>query len=111
MLDGESHVPPLTRWRKVHEKAEELIGEDAFAVYEVISHLLFGWPAYLLFGATGSRRTPEGVRHKSVPDHFRPTSGLYPAHGNWNSRVIASNLGVLAVIFRIYRLGAVFGFT
>ena len=64
-----------------------MIGDDAFAIWELVSHLLFGWPMYLAFNATGARRTPEGVRHTTVPDHFRPSSKLFPAHGAWANRV------------------------
>ena len=34
----------------------EHAGEDAFAVWQLFAHLLFGWPGYLIANYTGARR-------------------------------------------------------
>jgi len=83
--------------------------DDAFAIWELVSHLLFGWPMYIMFNATGARRTPEGDRHKTIPDHFRPSSKLFPSHGAWNLRVAASTIGVTIVLCSLFLLGEEFG--
>jgi omega-6 fatty acid desaturase (delta-12 desaturase) len=111
MLDGETHVPPSTKWRKLHAKFHAIVGDEAFVIYQLVGHLLFGWPAYLFFGITGSRRTLEGKRRKSVPDHWRPGSEMFPARGNWTLRVAASTLGVVLAIVCLYVLGQSFGHT
>ena len=105
MLDGETHVPPSRTWRKQHAGVHRMVGDDAFAIWELVSHLLFGWPMYIAFNATGARRTPEGVRHTSIPDHFRPSSKLFPAHGAWANRVIASTFGVVLVLVGLWLAG------
>lgn len=77
---GETHVPstlgemgsrPMTirRW----------IGDDGFAVYEVIAHLVFGWPMYLLTNATGGKLNYNGdpiadVYSDTVP--FKPAGAI-----------------------------------
>lgn len=109
MLDGESHVPPSTTWLKSYAGMHAAIGDEAFALYQLVVHLLFGWPAYLLMGATGARRTPEGKKYDGTPDHFRPNSPLFPARGNWSIRVAASTLGVVGTLVGLYLLGQSFG--
>jgi len=44
----------------------DLIGEDAFACWELFTHLVLGWPMYLIFNSTGARRTPEGKKITTV---------------------------------------------
>lgn len=111
LLDGETHVPPSRTWKKQHTAVHAIVGEDAFAVWELVSHLLFGWPMYLLFNATGARRTPDGDRITTVHDHFRPSSKLFPSHRKWDARVAASTAGVLATFAGLYYAGTIYGHT
>lgn len=63
----------------------------------MIQHLVFGWPAYLLFGITGG-----SVR--GVTNHFIPYSDLlYP--GMWKLKVLLSDVGVGLVIYGLYLWG------
>jgi len=109
LLDGESHVPPGRAYVKMFKGMHNLIGEDAFACWELVTHLLLGWPMYLLFNATGARRTPEGKKMTTVHDHFRPSSKLFPEHRKWDFRVFMSTVGVLATLGGLYMLGEEFG--
>jgi omega-6 fatty acid desaturase (delta-12 desaturase) len=59
LLDGETHVPPARKYISMFKSFHDVIGEDAFALFELTTHLVFGWPLYLLINATGARRTPE----------------------------------------------------
>ena len=52
LILGETHVPPTHR---PHRAIRRVVGEDAFALVDVVLHLAFGWPMYLLFNATGGR--------------------------------------------------------
>jgi omega-6 fatty acid desaturase (delta-12 desaturase) len=101
LVDGESHVPDT------HDDLDDLgfvqlyrlIGRPAYAVMQLVFHLVFGWPAYLLFNVTGGRRLAGKTVKKPFnfsTDHFRPNSDLFPA--NWRCRVALSTLGVVAVL-------------
>jgi len=109
LLDGESHNPPGAKYVKLFKTMHDTIGEDAFAVYELFTHLVLGWPMYLLFNATGARRTPDGDRITSVHDHFRPSSKLFPSDHHWDLRVFASTVGCMATLAGLYLLGEEFG--
>ena len=109
LLDGESHVPPGKSYYKIFNKFHGLIGEDAFAVYELVTHLLLGWPMYLFFNATGARRTPQGEPMTTIHDHFRPWSKLFPSHRKWDLRVYMSTFGCLLTLYGLYEAGNVLG--
>jgi omega-6 fatty acid desaturase (delta-12 desaturase) len=91
------------------KKMHDVIGEDAFAVYELITHLVFGWPMYLLINATGARRTPDKNRITTVHDHFRPSSKLFPSNRGWDLRVFASTVGCLLTLAGLYLAGEELG--
>ena len=65
----------------------------------------------LAVNATGARHTPDGDRITSIHDHFRPSSKLFPSNGAWNTRVMASTLGVLGVIAGLFHAGSIYGGT
>ncbi len=97
LLDGETHTPSHRKGFKGLKVVHDWIGEDAFALFQVVLHLLFGWPMYLLVNATGSRRLhPQygGKRIKGeVLDHFRPNSKLFPKA--WRNWVTLSTVGIV----------------
>lgn len=116
LVDGESHVPEL------EDDLEDigfvvlyrLMGKLGAAIWQLVSHLVFGWPAYLLFYATGGRRLKGKAVSKPITfaaDHFRPNSMLFPPE--WQGRIAMSTVGVLLVLAglvwasRTYGLGAV----
>jgi len=116
LLDGESHVPhaignpAVTLPEKIekmslNQRFFEFIGDDAFAIYQIITHCVLGWPMYLFFNVTGSKRTTEGASVTSVRDHFRPSSKLFPGHRGWDFRVLMSTVGVLMALFGLFLAG------
>jgi omega-6 fatty acid desaturase (delta-12 desaturase) len=107
LLDGESHVPPVNMGP--YKKLFEVLGEDAFAIFELLLHWVFGWPFYLLINATGARRNVNGDRRKSTCDHFRPWSKLFPGHRGWDTRIFLSTFGVLLTLVGIYLAGTQWG--
>jgi len=109
MLDGESHVPPGKSYAGMFKGMHDLVGEDAFACWELFTHLVLGWPMYIIFNTTGARRTPEGDKITTVHDHFRPSSKLFPAHRKWDFRVFLSTVGCLATLAGLYMLGDAYG--
>lgn len=84
--DGETHVPLVVGGDGVAEHAggqadlatSRSMGKSAYGALQLALHLIFGWPAYLLFGKTG------GPTH-GVSNHFWPTApfsnALWPASG------------------------------
>jgi len=98
---GETHVPFVVHGREgiengggEHdlEKAEKL-GKRAWGTLQLVFHLVFGWPAYLLWGATG------GPKY-GTSNHFVPVkpfnTNLWPA--SWPLKVWRSDLGIGAML-------------
>jgi fatty acid desaturase len=111
--EGETHVPHTANSvsGKTNLRIMHWIGDDAFGALNVFMHLVLGWPAYLLYGATGG--PVRGLTNHFIPFSFgqgelqsvnetlpRPVS-LYPGW-RWKLRVLASDLGVLATLGLLY---------
>merc|ERR1711963_559683 len=98
---------PPHRWRDAcprdaREFEHGWLGEDCFAIWELFSHLVVGWPVYLFCNVTGGRRLKGQILEKPVPfklglvDHFRPGSPLFP--DSWSIRIALSALGCLITL-------------
>jgi len=112
LVDGESHNPDTADDLSYmlgldYYRLHDALGEDGFAVFQLIAHLLVGWPVYLLTNATGGRRAYGGKPITTNLDHFRPRSGLFPPQ--WADRIAASTAGVLGVLACLVGLGRAFG--
>ena len=94
LMDGETHNPNSKS--DVTESGYltlcGAIGEEGFAGFQLFTHLLLGWPLYLLINASGARRKYDGSPLKGVADHFRPSSELFPP--SWKFRIALSSLGI-----------------
>ena len=96
LTEGETHVPrPTDRTAdgaNPKVRLRDRVGRAPFAALSILKMFVLGWPAYLLFGATGG---PE----RGYTNHFLPhgpfSSDLFPAR--WHRRVWASAAGVLAM--------------
>lgn len=42
LLDGETHVPASRKYQRQFQAIHDTVGEDAFAIWELVAHLLFG---------------------------------------------------------------------
>ncbi len=94
LTEGETHVPRPRSQGGTPAKAglRERLGRGPYAVVAMVKMLVLGWPAYLLFGATGG---PErGLTNHFFP-HGRFESDLFPAR--WHRKVWASAAGVIAM--------------
>lgn len=115
MVDGETHVPPLKTNPEKHFGQKNLtkklfgnyLGDKMFGLYQVLTHLFLGWPAYLVAGATGG--PSRGVTNHFVPIQFkRPfqqvdkLKDLFP--GSWKLKVLLSDIGVAATAFGLFTL-------
>lgn len=95
MTEGETHVPKLLK-KPVHKykKVAKAVGSGGVAMIRLATHLVFGWPAYLMTGATGG--PSYGKTNHMWP--YRPFGGgeldLFP--GSWKSKVLQSDLGLIA---------------
>lgn len=113
---GETHVPEVVE--DINEDPKSIgkrqwfvdsFGEEnglaGYGVYQLFTHLVLGWPAYLLIGATGG--TGRGVTNHFWPNPLSepdmPNKELFP--GNWKEKVWQSDIGIAAV------LGALFAWT
>jgi len=97
VLEGETHVPARlgTEDANVVFKLRSLLGEGPFTALNLLGVFAFGWPVYLLTGASGGP-----VR--GTTNHFLPFMGeqgknaLFP--GKWAKKVWQSDIGVVAVL-------------
>lgn len=122
IYDGETHVPPVKSNGKktsfgltksiFQAIAGKKIGNIVFGSLELVKHLIFGWPAYLLTGITGGPS-------RGVTNHFLPFPLTKPTdpskelfhRGNLKSKVIISDLGVAAFLAGLAMMASKFGIT
>jgi omega-6 fatty acid desaturase (delta-12 desaturase) len=69
-------------------------GKTPFGIFNAITHLLFGWPVYLLFGKTG------GPKYGNT-NHFWPYGAggkvdLFPK--SWKRQVLLSDVGIAGML-------------
>jgi hypothetical protein len=101
---GETHVPEpavdttegaLKTRSSFLSKLGKKMGSRVWGVYQAILHLLIGWPAYLLIGATGGM--DRGMTNHYWPDPLttpnQPKKELFP--GKWKEKVLKSDIGVV----------------
>ena len=101
ITEGETHVPFVVEGREGIEltggenvmAAARKMGKLLNGAVQLVFHLVFGWPAYLLFGATGGPKY--GTSNHFVP--FKPfATALWP--NKWPRKVLQSDIGVVAVL-------------
>jgi len=73
------------------------LGMRMWGALQAFVHLIIGWPAYLLIGATGG--IDRGMTNHYWPNPLttpnQPKKELFP--GNWKEKVFKSDIGVAAV--------------
>ena len=104
---GETHVPekcgvedngPSLKHRDFFfSKFGKKMGLRLWGGLQGFLHLLIGWPAYLLIGATGS--PDRGLTNHFLPNPMtkpnQPRKELFP--GKWKKKVLKSDIGVILV--------------
>jgi fatty acid desaturase len=105
---GETHVPEQIDSSSAHDSwalrdrftraLGVKRGMQAWGVLQSVLHLLVGWPAYLLIGATGG--TARGMTNHFWPDPLtppaQPKKELFP--GNWKKKVLESDIGIAVMV-------------
>jgi len=100
---GETHVPePYEGDDHGSYAARDFLvkklGLKAWGILQATLHLLIGWPAYLMIGATGG--PDRGMTNHFLPDPLtkpkQPNKELFP--GRWKGKVIKSAIGVTAAL-------------
>ena len=119
MERGETHVPESENSGIKSEEGRSFMikqfGEDrglkVWGGIQGFLHLVIGWPAYLLIGATGGSR---GITNHFWPEPLfgtKPIDGvdeLFP--GRWKQKVIESDVGIAAVAGMLLSWGVCRGF-
>lgn len=107
---GETHVPEdsaIDAKDKLYDSIElrknilNQFGDDdgikIWGAFQAFLHLIIGWPAYLLIGATGG--PDRGMTNHYFPyplsEPKQPKKELFP--GNWKEKVYQSDIGVAFV--------------
>ena len=100
---GETHVPEtvagdsLEYRQNLIDQFGTTLGIRLWGGLQSFLHLIIGWPAYLLIGATGG--SARGMTNHYWPDPLtmpdQPKKELFP--GNWKEKVFKSDVGVAAV--------------
>ena len=113
---GETHVPAVVGGRAGIENTggeAELanarrFGKGPWGALQLVLHLVIGWPAYLLWGATGGPKY--GTSNHFVP--ARPfSSALWDVRKGWASKVWQSDVGVVAMVAALAALATKVGAT
>jgi len=97
MTEGETHVPklakgPTNKWHKV----AKFIGWTGVGGIRMITHLVFGWPMYLLIGVTGGPSYGKTNHMWPYRPFNRGEKELFP--GDEKMKVLKSDVGLIAMI-------------
>ena len=109
---GETHVPIVINGDGFSEKKggeKELtistkMGRTSYGIMQLVLHLIFGWPAYLLTGSTG------GLTY-GISNHFWPRKPFSNKLWNsaWVNKVWISDIGVIFVLMGLLFMISKFG--
>jgi len=114
---GETHVPEEFGEDGAYQSRDRYISqfgvENGLKVWGSVQgflHLVFGWPGYLLLGATGG--PARGMTNHFYPNPLTeppmPKKELFP--GNWKEKVYQSDIGIAAVVGGLLAWTACHGF-
>mmetsp|Transcript_15255 Transcript_15255/g.15394 ORF Transcript_15255/g.15394 Transcript_15255/m.15394 type:complete len:443 (+) Transcript_15255:115-1443(+) len=117
VTDGETHVPVVAHASMKSRLIQPLIGlfgkRSVNAVWgfaQTAAHLVFGWPAYLLFGKTGG--SSRGITNHFIPYPLtkppNPARELYLG-ARQKMRVLYSDVGIAAAVAGLFFLTKKFG--
>lgn len=103
LILGETHVPLIKNEARLLKKVYNIIGEDAFSIFNIIIHVFFGWPAYLINNETGGRVRYDlktRIDKNKFKDHFHSNSQVIPKSLGW--KVEISTIGCSGTLYGLY---------
>jgi len=117
-VDGESHVPNTREEMGLDDHdhrhsgyalIHEAMGDGCFAMFQIVAHLVIGWPLYLLGLASTGRLGIDGkpLADGEIIDHYRPWSKMFPK--KMRVKIAASTIGVLLSWVAIFRATRTYG--
>jgi omega-6 fatty acid desaturase (delta-12 desaturase) len=86
----------------------EALGDGAFAAFQVFTHLVIGWPLYLMGLASTGRLAYDGSPLDGFADHFRPGSPMFPP--KVRAKIMLSTITVFAGMGFLLHLCLTHGF-
>lgn len=117
LTDGESHVPstgaengvgPNNERQSFYAAWHEAMGDGPFAVWQIFSHVVLGWPLYLLGLASTGRLAHDGSELEGIADHYRPNSPMFPP--KVRAKIFLSTVGIIATLGFLFKLSVEHGF-
>lgn len=117
LTDGESHVPstgeenglgPHGERLSFYAALHEAMGDGAFAVFQIFTHLVVGWPLYLMGLASTGRLAYDGTELDGVADHFRPGSPMFPP--KVRGKIMLSTVTLFATLGFLFHVSMEVGF-
>jgi omega-6 fatty acid desaturase (delta-12 desaturase) len=95
-IKNEIHGEQVTAQETVHSKEVPPL----VSLYEVIRMLFLGWPAYLLYNASGQK-------YPVLTSHFKPGSPIYES-SQW-AKIVVSDVGVFMMLCGLAKLASIYG--
>jgi len=119
LTDGESHVPttgvenglgPNNERLSFYAAWHEVMGDNLFAAWEVFSHVVLGWPLYLLGLASTGRLSYDGtpLKEGEIIDHFRPNSKMF--NDKVRGKILLSTIAQIGTLALLFKLSVDHGF-
>jgi len=119
LVDGESHVPstaqenglgPNNQRLSFYAKFHDVVGDGLFAAWILFTHVVIGWPIYLLGLASTGRLAIDGtfLADGEIIDHFRPWSKMFPSKIYY--KILLSTVTTLVTLVGLLILSFKYGF-
>jgi len=96
---GETHVPPRSDSSsgRFVDGARRQLGQRLYGVASLFTHLVLGWPLYLMFGVAGGEDYGSPTSHFTTAAPFR-NGGRHLFPDSCRRLMVISNLGLLAMV-------------
>lgn len=101
VTQGETHVPKVGSKPRTWEKLSKFIGfRTPIAVVRMAVRLVLGWPAYLLFGASGGPAYGKTSHMWPYKPFNKGEKELFP--GKYKEKVLKADIGIIATCVALW---------